>query len=32
VRTVSFVRTLVFFYRGGGFDRKLQAVGLTPAV
>ena len=26
------VRTLVFVYRGGGFDAKLQAAGLTPAV
>lgn len=26
------VRTLVFVYRGGGFDAKLQATGLTPAV
>lgn len=26
------VRTLVFVYRGGGFDRQLQAAGLTPAV
>ena len=26
------VRTLVFVYRGGGFDRKLMAKGLSPAV
>ena len=26
------VRTLVFVYRGGGFDRKLRAAGLIPAV
>ena len=26
------VRTLVFVYRGGGFDRKLLVAGLTPAV
>ena len=26
------VRTLMFVYRGGGFDRKLRAAGLTPAV
>ena len=26
------VRTLVFVYRGGGFDRKLQAAGLKPVV
>ena len=26
------VRTLVFVYRGGGFDRKLRAAGLTTAV
>lgn len=26
------VRTLVFVYRGGGFDRKLRAAGLPPAV
>lgn len=26
------VRTLVFVYRGGGFDRKLRATGLTTAV
>ena len=26
------VRTLVFVYRGGGFDRKLRATGLIPAV
>ena len=26
------VRTLVFVYRGGGFDRQLSAKGLTPAV
>lgn len=26
------VRTLVFLYRGGGFDAKLRAVGLPPAV
>lgn len=26
------VRTLVFVYRGGGFDKKLQAAGLKPAV
>lgn len=26
------VRTLVFIYRGGGFDRKLEAVGLETAV
>ena len=26
------VRTLVFVYRGGGFDRQLTAKGLTPAV
>ena len=26
------VRTLVFVYRGGGFDRKLRASGLIPAV
>ena len=26
------VRTLVFVYRGGGFDAKLRAAGLTPAV
>ena len=26
------VRTLVFVYRGGGFDRKLLASGLKPAV
>ena len=26
------VRTLVFVYRGGGFDRKLRAAGLRPAV
>ena len=26
------VRTLVFVYRGGGFDAKLRASGLTPAV
>lgn len=26
------VRTLVFIYRGGGFDRKLLAVGMEPAV
>ena len=26
------VRTLVFVYRGGGFDRKLRAAGLFPAV
>ena len=26
------VRTLVFVYRGGGFDRKLRVAGLTPAV
>ena len=26
------VRTLVFVYRGGGFDAKLRAAGSTPAV
>ena len=26
------VRTLIFVYRGGGFDRKLRATGLIPAV
>ena len=26
------VRTLVFVYRGGGFDAKLRAAGLAPAV
>ena len=26
------VRTLVFDYRGGAFDRKLMAVGLEPAI
>ena len=26
------VRTLVFVYRGGGFDKKLQAAGLKPVV
>ena len=26
------VRTLVFVYRGGGFDRKLRAAGLIPTV
>lgn len=26
------VRTLVFVYRGGGFDRKLAAAGMEPAV
>lgn len=26
------VRTLMFVYRGGGFDAKLRAAGLTPAV
>ena len=26
------VRTLAFVYRGGGFDRKLRATGLIPAV
>ena len=26
------VRTLVFVYRGGGFDRQLMAKGLSPAV
>ena len=26
------VRTLVFVYRGGAFDRKLMAVGLEPAI
>ena len=26
------VRTLVFVYRGGGFDAKLRAAGLIPAV
>ena len=26
------VRTLVFVYRGGGFDKQLQAAGLKPAV
>ena len=26
------VRTLVFVYRGGGFDRKLRVAGLIPAV
>ena len=26
------VRTLVFVYRGGGFDAKLRAIGLNPAV
>ena len=26
------VRTLVFVYRGGGFDARLRAAGLTPAV
>ena len=26
------VRTLVFVYRGGGFDRKLRAAGLSAAV
>ena len=26
------VRTLVFVYRGGGFDAKLRAAGLPPAV
>ena len=26
------VRTLMFVYRGGGFDRKLRATGLIPAV
>lgn len=26
------VRTLVFVYRGGGFDRRLAAAGLEPAV
>ena len=26
------VRTLMFVYRGGGFDRRLQAAGLEPAV
>ena len=26
------VRTLVFVYRGGGFDAKLRTAGLTPAV
>ena len=26
------VRTLVFVYRGGGFDARLRAAGLSPAV
>ena len=26
------VRTLVFVYRGGGFDAKLRTAGLIPAV
>ena len=26
------VRTLIFVYRGGGFDAKLRAAGLSPAV
>ena len=26
------VRTLVFLYRGGGFDKKLEAMGMEPAV
>ena len=26
------VRTLVFDYRGGAFDRKLMACGMAPAV
>ena len=26
------VRTLMFVYRGGGFDAKLRAAGLPPAV
>jgi hypothetical protein len=26
------VRTLVFIYRGGGFDKKLEEAGLKPAV
>ena len=26
------VRTLVFVYRGGGFDAKLRAAGMSPAV
>ena len=26
------VRTLVFIYRGGGFDRKLQAVGMETEI
>ena len=26
------VRTLMFVYRGGGFDAKLRAAGLSPAV
>ena len=26
------VRTLMFVYRGGGFDRKLMAVGLEPVI
>ena len=26
------VRTLLFLYRGGGFDRKLLSAGLSPAV
>ena len=26
------VRTLVFVYRGGGFDRKLRAAGLEPVI
>jgi hypothetical protein len=26
------VRTLMFVYRGGGFDKKLHAVGLQSAV
>ena len=26
------VRTLVFVYRGGGFDKRLTACGLEPTV
>lgn len=30
--TYEQVRTLIFVYRGGGFDAKLRAAGLIPAV
>ena len=30
--TDNHVRTLVFVYRGGGFDAKLRATGLIPTV